>query len=185
MKHFPIVLILLSLGISAMTQADSMRISYGYVVGVERLPLDTRPHTHGGALIGGLLGLWSGEGQSGSNKALRALGGAAIGSAIGRSAAQDYVYRYVVDVGNQTMRTVLIESSGFHMGDCVAIEHGRSANLRRVAPVFCEREMPRTYQKIHIESANACEQAKRGVLDAKGEEAIEEAALKMRVLCQD
>lgn len=138
-----------------------------------------------GALIGGLLGFLSGEGQSGSNKALRTIGGMAIGSAIDKSGERQYVHRYSIDVGRGSLSYIIMPRRDFRLGDCVAIEKGRSANLRHVASVFCEQEVPEEYRRSHVVNADACEKAKQQVLEANTEETIHQAALKMKVLCDD
>ena len=54
-------------------------VAYGTIVAVSQQEKDTSGGTAGGAIVGGLLGLATGKGKSGSNKALRTLGGAGFG----------------------------------------------------------------------------------------------------------
>lgn len=184
-QHTGTFLLFFCVMISQAVQAYEMRVQYGYIIGLEREVSDNSNYHRGGAIIGGLLGYWSGEGQSGSNKALRALAGSSLGSAISRSDHHDSIYRYAVQLENNKVRYVVMDQGSFSMGDCVAIEHGRLANLRRVANVFCEHEVPDSYQRSHVRNAKACELAKQEVLNATTEENIKMAALKMQVLCVD
>ena len=162
-------------------------VAYGTIVAVSQQEKDTSGGTAGGAIVGGLLGLATGKGKSGSNKALRTLGGAAAGGAIGGSVASGTDMAYTVDlVGGGTVRVVM-DSGNFHQGDCVSVERGSTNNMRRVSSEYCShnKEVPAEYKEEHVKEANECAQAKEELLAAKDEAGVKTAHMKMNILCQD
>ena len=66
--------------VPALAQKTSMAaVGYGRVSGIEQVRIEDNSGKAAGTIVGGALGLASGKGKSGSNKALRTLGGAAAG----------------------------------------------------------------------------------------------------------
>ena len=152
-----------------------MSVSYGTITGINQQARDTSGGSAGGAVLGGMLGLASGSGQSGSNRALRALGGAAVGSAAGRTMAQGTDMVLTVDLVNGGTVRVVMDSGNFHRGDCVAIERGGpSANIRRVSSEFCSNNaaIPQQYLAEQQREADQCAQAKQRLLDAQTEDEV-------------
>jgi len=82
--------------------------------------------------VGGLVGLYTGKGKSTSNKALRTLGGAAVGSAAGGTMARGTELVYTVSLVNGGTVRIIMDSGNFRSGDCVAVEQG--GRLRQHAP---------------------------------------------------
>ncbi len=139
-------------------------------------------------MVGGLVGLYTGKGKSSSNKALRSLGGAAVGSAVGGTMARGTELIYTVSLVEGGTVRIVMDSGNFHRGDCVAVEQGgASANMRRVSEEFCSHNagVPQQYKAEHQKEANECDQAKQQLLDAQTEDAIKAAQMKMNILCQD
>jgi hypothetical protein len=162
-------------------------VAYGTITGVSQQERDTSGGTTGGALLGGLLGLASGSGQSGSNKALRTLGGAAVGGAVGGSVASGTDMAYIVSLVDGGTVRVIMDSGNFHLDDCVSVERGRTNNMRRVSNQFCSnnQQVPEQYKEEHKKEANECAQAKQELLAASDEAAVRTAEMKMNILCQD
>jgi outer membrane lipoprotein SlyB len=168
--------------------ATVMSVSYGTITGINQQERDTSGGASGGAVLGGLVGLASGSGRSRSNRALRTLGGAAVGSAAGRTMAQGIEMVYTVDLVNGGTVRVVMDSGSFHRGDCVAVEQGGpSANLRRVSHEFClnNAAVPQQYKAAQQSEADQCAQAKQRLLDAQTEAEINSAAMVMNILCED
>ena len=179
---------LFSLSTGSVQAATIMSVSFGTITGVNQQARDTSGGAAGGAVLGGLVGLASGRGQSRSNRALRSLGGAAVGSAAGRTMAQGTNMVFTVDLVNGGTVRVVMDSGNFHRGDCVAVEQGGpSANLRRVSSEYCfnNAAVPRQYTAAIQREADQCAQAKQRLLDATTEEQVNTAAMVMNVLCQD
>lgn len=168
--------------------SEIVSVAYGTVTGIDQQQKDTSGGKTGGALLGGLVGLYTGKGKSGSNKALRTLGGAAVGSAAGGVMARGTEMVYTVSLVNGGTVRIIMDSGNFHRGDCVAVEQGgASANMRRVSEEFCSNNtrVPQQYKAEHRQEANECAQAKQQLLDAQTEDAIKAAQMKMNILCQD
>ena len=191
MKKTLLMAALLSASIFAAGTAQAttvMSVSYGTITGINQQERDTSGGATGGALLGGIAGLASGSGQSRSNRALRSLGGAAVGSAAGRTMARGTEMVYTVELVNGGTVRVVMDSGTFHQGDCVAVEQGGpSANLRRVSSEFCSNNaaIPQQYMAEQQRDADQCAQAKQRLLDAQTEEEINTAAMVMNILCQD
>lgn len=165
---------------------SSMSVNYGRIVEVGQEQLDNSGGKTGGAVVGGLAGLYSGRNKSGSNQALRTLGGAAVGGAAGGAMASGTVDAYIIELLNGSSVKVLIDRGNFRRGDCVAVEQGsKSANLRRVSDQYCVAEVPQEFKEEHQREASECDMAKQGVLNATTEEEIRAAGLRMDILCQD
>jgi outer membrane lipoprotein SlyB len=168
--------------------ATIMSVSYGTITGINQQARDTSGGSTGGALLGGVVGLASGSGRSRSNRALRTLGGAAVGSAAGRTMAQGTEMVYTVDLIDGGTVRVVMDSASFHRGDCVAVEQGGpSANLRRVSHEFClnNAAIPQQYKAAQQQEADQCAQAMQRLLDAETEEEVNTAAMVMNILCED
>jgi outer membrane lipoprotein SlyB len=163
-------------------------VAYGTITAVNQQERDTSGGKAGGALVGGLVGLYTGKGKSTSNKALRTLGGAAVGSAAGGTMARGTEMVYTVSLVNGGTVRIIMDSGNFRSGDCVAVEQGgASANMRRASDEFCRNysSVPQQYKAEHEKEADECAQAKQQLLDAQTEDAIKAAQMKMNILCQD
>ena len=191
MTRSPTVTVLLSaiLFTTGYAQASKMvSVAYGTISGVNQQEKNTSGGKSGGALVGGLVGLYTGKGKSTSNKALRTLGGAAVGSAAGGTMARGTEMVYTVSLVNGGTVRIIMDSGNFRSGDCVAVEQGgASANMRRVSEEFCRNysSVPQQYKAEHEKEADECAQAKQQLLDAQTEDAIKAAQMKMNILCQD
>ena len=170
----------------------ALSVQYGVVQRVEEVQADT--NTGGGAALGGLAGLAVAAGTGGSrNQQLAgAAGGALLGGLIANQrAANQQLKQHTVRLNNGTSVAVITDHHNIAVGDCVAVEQGRHANIRRVSSVMCndlaDTSRP-SYAPVHeanVNEAEECEQAKREVLNAQTEEAINLAHMRMRALCEN
>ena len=157
-------------------------VGYGKITAVKPVKVEDSKAQVGGALVGGVIGLVSGRGQSGSNKALRTVGGGVAGQQVARLASSKQAYEYTILIGGATT-TVVTDEAGMRVGDCVAVERGAYTNLRLVADAQCApkaKPVPTAARE-----ANACTAAKDEVLKAQTDEAFDRAERKMRLLCAD
>ena len=170
--------------VPALAQKTSMAaVGYGRVSGIEQVRIEDNSGKAAGTIVGGALGLASGKGKSGSNKALRTLGGAAAGRAVGGAVSGDkYAWAYTVSLESGGTVRVVTEAGGMQVGDCVSVERGDYNNIRRVSDVACSDNSNEVYAE-HQEDADECLIAKRELLAAEDDDAIERAARKVRVLC--
>lgn len=169
------------------------RVQYGRITNVQATTVTDSTSRAVGTLVGGGIGLATGSGQSGSNRALRGIGGAAAGRGLGSMAGQSQAFEYTVLVGAQTIR-IVSDQAGKRIGDCVAVEQGQFANIRLVADSRCAP--PRAAAApapaaakappppaADVQQATACDQAKAQVLAAATDEEFNMAERRMRLLC--
>jgi outer membrane lipoprotein SlyB len=168
-----------------------VRVQYGRITAVTPVTVEGGAGRPVGALVGGAMGLASGRNQSSSNRALRALGGAAAGGAVGNMASASQAFEYTVLVaGGGTVR-VVSDQVGKRVGDCVSVEQGQFANIRLVADSRCApapaqgqaAARPAAASTGDVRRASACEQAKEQVLAASTDDEFATAERRMRLLC--
>ena len=111
----------------AMAQAS---ISYGKITAVKPVTVDNKQAQVAGALVGGTIGLVSGRDRSGSNQALRTIGGGVAGQQIAKRASSKQAFEYTILMGGKSTTTVVTDEAGMRVGDCVAVERGAYVNLR-------------------------------------------------------
>ena len=162
-------------------------VAYGTIVEVGKQEKDTSGSTAGGAIVGGIIGLTTGRGKSGSNKALRTIGGAAVGGAAAGAMSSGSEKVYTVDLLDGGTVRVVMDSGNFSKGDCVSVERGSTNNMRRVSSEYCvhNEDVPKEYKDEHVKEANECAAAKEELLAASDEESVKVAHMKMNILCQD
>ncbi len=84
---------------------------------------------------------------------------------------------------------MITESPGIAEGDCVTVELGQTANIRRVSSVHCENVNHKAFSDPEVhekrqEDAQECHDAKQMALQATTEEATDIALKKVRVFCE-
>ncbi len=142
--------------------------------------------TVGGALRGGAVGYVIGKGSSPGKKRRGMLGGAAVGGVIGSKAAggSNTAYEYAVALASGERVAIVTEQGGIDAGDCVAVDRGASANIRRVSEVHCQTPDGQPSPE-HVVEAQQCEAAKAALLDAETSAALEAAVRRARRLCEE
>lgn len=166
-------------------------IHYGRVS--TEAPVDVKNHTGEGALIGGVFGAMT-SGVYHTGKTARNIGlGSAIGAATGAGLEHFGEWRVkgtrftIESVEGETLH-IITDQTGVRIGDCVAIEViDKHANLRRVSDAYCEAAAgvgsdPHLKERAK-QSAAACHQAKKALLQAKEGKDLEQAKLRVRALC--
>jgi hypothetical protein len=170
-------------------------VQYGRITNVQATTVTDNTARTVGTLVGGGIGLATGSGQSGSNRALRGIGGAAAGRGVGNLASRSQAFEYTVLVGATTVR-VVSDQAGKRIGDCVAVEQGQFANIRLVADSRCGSSPAASAAPAKaapakaappppadVQQATACEQAKSQVLAAATDDEFNVAERRMRLLC--
>jgi outer membrane lipoprotein SlyB len=183
----------------AVAEAQS-RVQYGRITNAVVVTEQGGSAATVGTILGGTVGLASGSGQSGSNRALRTVGGAAAGRGIGNLASRSQAFEYTVLIGGTQTIRVVSDQAGKRVGDCVAVETGQFSNIRLVPDARCNpppaarppaaapAPAPRPPAAAPVpaadqRAANACDQAKQQVLAAETDEAFAMAERRMRLLC--
>jgi outer membrane lipoprotein SlyB len=196
MNRIPLVQGAMAAAVLALTlipaPADAQsRVQYGRITSVVPTTVTNTSAQTVGTLVGGGVGLASGSGQSGSNRALRTLGGAAAGRGVTNLATRSQAFEYTVLVDGTTTTRIVSDQAGKQIGDCVAVEQGQFNNIRLVPDARCNpaprpaapAPAPTPAPAAEVEAANACEQAKLQVLGADTDEAFALAERRMRLLC--
>lgn len=160
------------------SHAQSVTIQYGTVKSAVTVSSD--PKHAGGALAGGVIGAMIGPRR---HRGLRMVAGAGIGAAVQGSATSGTQQQYNVDLKNGGTTIINTEQNDIRIGDCVSIEQGSYANIRRVSSVHCETKTK--VPQHHASASNDCEKAKHELSDAKTDDAVTLAAKKVRILCED
>jgi len=128
---------LMALVVVAETAYAQSRVQYGRITAVRQTTVDDNTGRNVGRLVGGGIGLASGSGQSSSNRALRTVGGAAVGGRVGDRATRTQAFEYTVLVGGTNTIRIVSEQAGKRVGDCVSVEQGQFANIRLVPDARC------------------------------------------------
>src|SRR5512139_117411 len=184
----------LTLPMSANAQ---MRVQYGRITNVQATTVTDNTARTVGTLVGGGVGLATGSGQSGSNRALRGIGGAAAGRGVGSLAGRSQAFEYTVLVDGTSTIRIVSDQVGKRVGDCVAVEQGQFANIRLVPDSRCAPRAQAAPAKAapppaapapapvaaDVQQASACEQAKAQLLAANTDEEFDRAERRMRLLC--
>jgi outer membrane lipoprotein SlyB len=174
---------LLGTGFLAGNAFAQSSITYGRITAVRQVDLQNQGAQTTGALVGGLLGVASGSGQSRSNRALRGVGGAAVGGRVGGAAGSSTGFEYTILInGTNTIRMVT-EKGGLRTGDCVSVERGQFNNIRLADDARCATPTTPT-PRAAVSEADACLTATQQVLNATTDAEFDRAERRMRLLCE-
>ena len=78
------------------------------------------------------------------------------------------------------------EQQDIRIGDCVAVELGPHANIRRVSTIHCETKKQTASPPPHHQSAaDNCLKAKNELASAQTDDEVNNAIKKVRILCED
>jgi len=170
----------------AQKSGQSIQVQYGLVITSK--PIKEKSNATTGALIGGAIGLYTGRGKSSGSKFRRTAAGAAAGgitaSAIqGDRSAKEY--RVQTSTG---ITAVISDQLEIAVCDCVVVEipSKGNTNIRRVARTYCDpasAEVVADLQEEMIEGAEECVAAKRELVAADSDEAVDRAIRKVSILC--
>lgn len=167
------------------TRNELISVQYGTVEAVQ--PVAMKPDYAAGSLIGGALGLLAASTGSTGTQVAGAAGGAALGALISKETAgggEQFTIRLV----NGNTVSIVTENQDIRAGDCVSVEQGQHANIRRVSSVMCSTPASHpAYSSMHnstVQESNECNDAKRELLAATTAEATDIAYKKMRALCE-
>jgi outer membrane lipoprotein SlyB len=164
---------------------EVISVQYGTVQNVQQIAMS--PNYAGGSLLGGALGLLATSTRSGTTQVAGALGGAALGALISKETAGTGM-QFTVRLANNNTINIVTENQDIRVGDCVSIEQGQHANIRRVSPVMCNTSpTDPAFSAINaaaVQESQECQAVKRELLAATTEQATAIAYKKMQALCQ-
>ncbi len=188
-KQLRIYVLLLLLGGCASSQQSAslrgyeLRIRYAEVTDVTRVRMPSA--APGGAMIGGFTGLILSRNSSSRTRVASGVGGAALGALATRAMEGDNRgYSYTLRFPDRSTSRFVTEKGYLRQGDCVIVEEGQFANVRRVASTLCESVPAQEIETKLLMDAELCHAAKSELLAASTDEALNAAARKVEVLCQ-
>lgn len=173
----------------AQKAGQSAKISVGFVTQTERV--DMQSDAAKSAVVGGVIGYHTTSSKKSSSRKWRnaAIGAAALG-ATRRAGEGDLTGTlYTVQLFDGSIMKIVSDQNEIKKGDCVTVEQVKdNANVRRVDPVMCEPESQEVVQEVAPElqeEADECYGAKQELLNAGDDAAVERAARKVKILCNN
>jgi len=171
---------ILAIAGSAAWAASAVSISYGVVEGVQTV--QHKGQHAGGAIAGGMLGaIVAGPRRRALKIGASAAAGAAVQGAVTSGTSLQYRVRLIG--GGESI--VITEQQEIRQGDCVSVEQGSHANIRRVSNYHCEQVTQNIPPAHHKSGADNCQVAKNELAKAGTDEEIDRAVKKTRILCED
>ena len=153
-----------------------LRVRYAEVTEIDRVKLP---------VVGGFTGLVLSRNSSGRKQVASGIGGAVLGGLATAALEGDRLgYSYQLRFSNGDTSRFITEKGYLQVGDCVSVERGQYANIRRVAPVLCSGNAPAAANQKHVRDAEQCHEAKEQLLAASTDNEIEAAARKVSILCE-
>ncbi len=169
-------------GGSSSMRGHEVRVRYAEVIDVERVKMPS--NAPAGAVLGGFTGLVLARNGSGTRQIASGIGGAALGGLATAALEGDRLgYSYKLEFADDTQTRFITEKGFLQPGDCVAVERGEYANLRRVASTLCTNGPSRVVDQTHIRDAQQCHDAKEQLLAASSDAEIETASRKVSIIC--
>jgi len=174
----------------AQRAGQSMTVKTGTVTGMRSVDLNDG-NALGGALVGGAFGAALTRSSKGSKRRDR---NAVIGAVVGGAAAASKTQPgriYSVTTNDGTVIQIATEQTEIRVDDCVYIEQaGNSANIRRAPLTACAAESQQLLNEPDMveemqEEAEECAAAKKAVVEADSDDALERAVRKVKILCYD
>ena len=186
-KFLPIVLFTFLLGACANNSptihGQAFYLEYARIDRVNRVAKPSA--VPAGVVLGGLTGLFLTRNSSSPGKrVVGTAGGAIVGGALADAMNSDTAYEYTLRYRDGRTTRFITEKGFLRTGDCVAVEQGRSANLRRVDGSLCSDNPPPVLVSRVSDSARQCTDAKEQLLAAETEDEVTQASRKVRILCQ-
>lgn len=190
MKLYTLLLLTLSVALlaacagqtSGSARGYEMRVRYAEVTDIERVKLPSAAPA--GAMVGGFTGIALSSGRSTRSQVASGLGGAALGALAVKALEGDRLgYSYRLQYADGSISNFITEKGYLQLGDCVSVERGQYANIRRVPGDMCEKSGV-VVDPVHRRNAIQCHAAKEQLLDARTDEEIELASRKVAVICE-
>jgi hypothetical protein len=164
---------------------EIISVQYGTVENIQQVAMS--PDYAAGSVIGGALGLLATMGHSGASQVGGAVVGAGLGALVAKETAGNGV-KFTVRLVNNSTIDIVTDNQGIALGDCVSVEQGQQANIRRVSSVMCTTPTSSpAYAPMHaanVQESQECEQVKRELLSATTEQATSIAYKKMQAFCE-
>jgi len=160
----------------AQQAGQSVMLQYGTIEAVKTVHDDGKRGA--GTAVGGLAGGLIAK----DHRGLGMLAGGLIGGGIEKHHTAGTLDQYTVRLSTGATLIVNSDQNDLIVGDCVMVEQGQYTNVRRVSSINCHLDQQPDH---HVSAANNCQKAKDELNQAKTNEEIEQAVIKVRTLCED
>lgn len=171
--------------VTGSTRNEVISVQYGRIENIQQVAM--APNYGAGALIGGALGLLATATHSGASQVAGTAAGAGLGALVAKETAGSAEKFTVRLVSNATI-DIVTENQDIQLGDCVAVEQGQHANIRRVSSVLCSTPpSDPAYQSINssaVAESSQCQAAKQELMKATTVEQTDVGYKKMRAFCE-
>ena len=160
----------------AQQAGDSVTLQYGTVESMKLVQNSGKRAA--GTAVGGLAGAAIAK----DHRGLGMLAGGLIGGGIEKHHTAGTLDQYSILLNSGTIMIVNTDQNDLIIGDCVVVEKGQYTNVRRVSSINCHLNQQPAH---HVSAASNCQAAKDELNSAKTDDAIEQAVIKVRTLCED
>ena len=167
------------------TRNEIISVQYGRIENIQQVAM--APSYGAGALIGGALGLLATATHSGASQVAATAAGAGLGALVAKETAGS-AEKFTVRLVNNSTIDIVTENQDIQLGDCVSVEQGQHANIRRVSSVMCttpasDPAYP-TMNTSALQESSECQAAKQELLKATTTEQTDISYKKMRAFCE-
>ena len=171
--------------VTGSTRNEVISVQYGRIENIQQLAM--APNYGTGALIGGALGLLATATHSGASQVAGTAAGAGLGALIAKETAGS-AEKFTVRLVNNSTIDIVTENQDIQLGDCVSVEQGQHANIRRVSAVMCSTNpSDPAYQTMNnsaVQESAQCLEAKQELMKATTVEQTDIGYKKMRAFCE-
>ncbi|MEP4487049.1 MAG: hypothetical protein ABJ013_15565 [Halioglobus sp.] len=162
-----------------------INVQYGTIEGIQQVKMDA---SYGkDSVIGGAIGLLATSTHSAGSQVAGAVVGAGLGALVAKETAGTG-QRYTIALTTGGQIALVTEQKDMVVGDCVSVEQGKHANLRRVSSVMCSTDSSHpAYDAMHSSTtseASECDEIKQQVMAATTAQETDIAYRKMRAACE-
>ena len=167
------------------TRNQVIDVQYGTIENIQQVQMDAAYGRD--SIIGGALGLLAASSGSTGTQIAGAAAGAGLGALVAKETAGTG-QRYTIQLTAGGDIAIVTEQQDLVVGDCVSVEQGKHANLRRVSSAMCSTDPSHpAYDAMHSSTkseAAECHETKQQLVNAKTEQETDIAYKKMRALCE-
>ena len=178
-RNWMLLMAAMSMIAPAHADTEAISIDYGTVESVSTVEKESK-HA-GGAMAGGMLAAVA---AGPKHKGLKIAASAAAGAAIQGAVTGGTVQLYSVSLVTGGTVQITTEQTDIREGDCVQIEQGENANIRRTGSAHCESSASADNPPDHHQQgADQFDAAKQELMDAETDDEVDRAVTKVRTLC--
>ncbi len=160
-----------------------LRVRYAQITDIERVRMPSAAPA--GAVVGGFTGLVLASDRSRGRQVATGIGGAALGALAVKALEGDRLgYSYRLQFADGSLSQFITEKGYMQVGDCVSVERGEYANIRRVPKTLCANGPAPAVDPTHLRDAEQCHAAKDQLLQASTDAEIEQASRKVAIICE-